>query len=86
MLVALAPEPFGAVSRKEPLVAGLFIGALLLANGVASSYPAPVPGRDGPRLPQWSLDRWQEEHLDHYTKLRPVLFTEHAALPALCAR
>ena len=74
------------VGVKEPLVAGLFIGALLLANGVASSYPAPVPGRDGPRLPQWSLDRWQEEHLDHYTKLRPLLFTEHAALPALCAR
>ena len=74
------------VGVKEPLVAGLFIGALLLANGVASSYPAPGPSRDGPRLPQWSLDRWQEEHLDQYTKLRPLLFTEHAALPALCVR
>ena len=72
------------VGVKEPLVAGLFIGALLLANGVASSYPAPGPSQDSPSVPQW--ERWQEEHLNHYTKLRPLLFPEHEALAALCAR
>ena len=74
------------VDVKEPLVAGLFIGALLLANGVASSYPAPGPSHDRPGVPQWPLVGWQEEHLDHYTKLRPLLFSEHAASTALCTR
>jgi hypothetical protein len=74
------------VGVKEPLVAGLFIAALLLANGFAASYPARDPGHDNPTAPQRALDRWQEEHLEHYTKLRPLLFEEHAALNALCAR
>lgn len=74
------------VGVKEPLVAGLFIVALLLASRVASSYPAPASSPESPSVPQRSLDRWQEEHLDHYTKLRPLLFPEHAALTALCPR
>ena len=74
------------VGVKEPLVAGLFVAALLLANGFAASYPAPGPSHDNPRIPRGALDRWQEEHLEHYARLRPLLFQEPATLTALCTR
>ena len=74
------------VGVKEPLVAGLFVAALLLANGFAASYPAQSPGHDNSRM-QWSaLDRWQEEHLEHYARLRPLLFQEPAVVTPLCTR
>ena len=72
------------VGVKEPLVAGLFVAALLLANGFAASYPA--PSHDNARVPRTALDRWQEEHLEHYARLRPLLFQENAGLTALCTR
>ena len=72
---------------KEPLVGGVLIVALLLANGLAASYPAPGLAQVGTRLPQpTALDRLQEEHLDQYTKLRLLLFEEYAASTALCMR
>jgi hypothetical protein len=77
---------FKGVGVRESLVAGLFIAALLLANGFAASYPARGLRPDDPSVAQRALGRWQEEHLEHYTKLRPLLFEEHAALSALCVR
>jgi hypothetical protein len=71
---------------RELLVAGLFMAAVLLANGFASSYPAPAQGYDHSQPPQSALDRWQEEHLQHYTTLRPLLFQEPAAVTAMCSR
>ena len=77
---------FKGVGVKEPLVAGLFVVALLLANGFAASYPAPGSSQGNPGMPRAALDRWQEEHLEHYARLRPLLFQEPAALTALCTR
>ena len=71
---------------KETLVACLFSAALLFANDFASSYPAPGSGRGSLRPAQPALDRWQEEHLQHYAALRPLLFEEHAAVTAMCSR
>lgn len=68
---------------KEPMVAGILIVALLFANSFAASHAPP----SATSLPQPAvLDRWQEEHLEQYTKLRPLLFQEYAPPTALCTR
>jgi hypothetical protein len=77
---------FKGAGVKELLAAGLFTGALALANGLASSYPAPRASHDSPRVHVLALERWQEEHVDHYARLRPLLFEEQMALSAMCAR